>query len=92
MFRVADLANAQETLASMEARQVEIRKIESSVNELHQLFIETSALVDKQGFAIKRLSEHVNATEAFTEQAVIQTEQAVEKKKSLRKVNFSFHQ
>jgi syntaxin 1A len=87
MFRVADLANAQETLASMEARQAEIRKIESSVNELHQLFIETSALVDKQGIAIKRLSEHVNATEAFTEQAVIQTEQAVEKKKSIRKVS-----
>lgn len=80
------MAKAQETLQSMQERQHEIRKIEQSVSELHQLFLEMGAMVERQGTSIARLAEHVHATEAFTEQAVIQTDQAVEKKRQLRKV------
>lgn len=88
MFRYADVSRAQETLQSMQERQHEIRKIEQSVNELHQLFLEMGTMVERQGATITRLKEHVHATEDFTEQAVTQTGQAAEKKRSLRKVSF----
>ena len=85
MFKVIDLGKAKETLQAMQERQNEIRKIEASVAELHAVFVEMATLMDQQGSKINRIAEYVRQTEGYTETAAQQTEQAVEKKRALRK-------
>ena len=53
-----DTAAAKQTLADIEARHADIIKLESSIKELHDMFIDMAMLVESQvQFAKKNQSE-----------------------------------
>lgn len=56
---IMDTAKAKTTLADIEARHADIIKLEASLRELHDMFMDMALLVDAQGELIDRVEVHV---------------------------------
>merc|ERR1712210_367934 len=54
-----DTAQAKQTLADIEARHADIIKLETSIKELHDMFMDMAMLVESQGEMIDRIEYHV---------------------------------
>lgn len=85
IFSLANRAVAQKTLTEMRDRHADIKMIERSVADLHQLFVEVQLVVDQQGDLLDRLESQVGDTEAATEAAAGEMHGAVQKKKSAQR-------
>lgn len=76
---------AEEALKYVQSKHKEIQKLESSINELHQLFVDMAILVEAQGELINQIEKNVESAANYTRQGVKQLEQANKYQKKSRK-------
>lgn len=72
-------------LQELVVRHSDLVKLETSLREVHDLFVEASVLVHLQGEQIDKIELHMNETKDFVESSVQQTHQAVINKKKANK-------
>lgn len=82
---LAETQRAKDALADVEARHSDILKLEKSIRELHEMFIDVSVLVENQGEMINNIENYVQRGAEYAEKARIQLKAAREHQKSLRK-------
>ncbi|UYV63527.1 hypothetical protein LAZ67_2004517 [Cordylochernes scorpioides] len=58
--------NARQTLADIEARHEDITKLEKSIRELHEMFVDLALLVENQGELINNIARNVSTTVDYT--------------------------
>ena len=76
---------AEEALNYVQSKHKEIQKLERSINELHQLFVDMAILVEAQGELINQIEANVDSATAYTAKGVKQLEKANEYQKKSRK-------
>lgn len=83
---MANKAQAQQTLDEMKERHGEIQRLEKSMAELHQMFLDVAFIVAQQGHSIDKVDEYVQASLEATEQAAqVMTEAVVKQKRAQRR-------
>eukprot|EP00123_Amoebidium_parasiticum_P021964 comp7702_c0_seq1/m.3338 comp7702_c0_seq1/g.3338 ORF comp7702_c0_seq1/g.3338 comp7702_c0_seq1/m.3338 type:complete len:300 (-) comp7702_c0_seq1:325-1224(-) len=68
----ADHAAAQKALEEIEDRQKDIARLEKSMRELHELFVDLALLVDQQGEMIDRIEFQVSQAADHVEEAHVE--------------------
>jgi syntaxin 1B/2/3 len=63
-------AQAKSALAYIEARHKDILRLEASIAELHQMFVDMAVLVETQGELLNQIEYNVNQSVAYTKQGV----------------------
>jgi len=76
---------AKNALAYIEARHKDIVRLEASILELHQLFVDMAVLVDSQGELLNQIEFNVSQSVAYTADGVKELKKAVEYQKKSRK-------
>jgi len=76
---------AKNALAYIEARHKDIVRLEASILELHQLFVDMAVLVDSQGELLNQIEFNVSQSVAYTADGVQELKKAVEYQKKSRK-------
>ncbi|CAF3991725.1 unnamed protein product, partial [Adineta steineri] len=66
---MADIQNAKEALNEIEARHRDITKLENSIKELHQMFIDLARLVADQGAMIDNIEHSVSKAVEYVDDA-----------------------
>ncbi|XP_053212911.1 syntaxin-1A-like, partial [Panonychus citri] len=74
---LADSKAAKQTLADITARHADIIKLEKSIKELHDLFLDMAVLVDSQGDMVDRIEHQVVETKNYVAKANEETAKAV---------------
>ena len=69
---------AKQSLAEIEARHSDIMKLEKSILELRDLFVELASLVESQGEMVNRIENHVALSKSHVDQARAQVKTATE--------------
>lgn len=82
---MTDTQQAKQTLADIEARHADIIKLENSIRELHDMFIDMAMLVESQGEMIDRIEFHVSGALEYVEEAVKDTKKAMEYQRKARR-------
>lgn len=82
---MTDTQQAKQTLADIEARHADIIKLESSIRELHDMFMDMAMLVESQGEMIDRIEFHVSGALDYVEEAVKDTKKAMEYQRKARR-------
>nr|XP_018912332.1 PREDICTED: syntaxin-1A isoform X4 [Bemisia tabaci] len=59
---IMETQQAKQTLADIEARHADIIKLENSIRELHDMFMDMAMLVENQGELVDRIEFHVSQT------------------------------
>jgi len=77
---------AKERLAEIEARHKDILKLEQSIKELHDMFMDMAMLVESQGEMIDNIERNILQTVDYVENAKTETKQAVVYQKKARRV------
>ncbi|CAH8545606.1 unnamed protein product [Heterobilharzia americana] len=85
---LTDTQQARQNLADIEARHEDIMKLEKSIRELHDLFVDMAALVETQGELIDRIDVNVKQTQDYVAEARQETKKAVVYKKKSRKKKY----
>ncbi|KAL7022908.1 hypothetical protein ACKWTF_012428 [Chironomus riparius] len=73
---IMETQQAKQTLADIEARHADIIKLENSIRELHDMFMDMAMLVESQGELVDRIQNHVEQGKDYTEVAKKQIYQA----------------
>ncbi|XP_054272337.1 syntaxin-1A-like isoform X4 [Macrosteles quadrilineatus] len=60
---IMETQQAKQTLADIEARHADIIKLENSIRELHDMFMDMAMLVESQGELVDRIEHHVANTQ-----------------------------
>lgn len=81
----AQHAEAKRALYDMQERHQDIIKIEKSILELHQLFLDMAVLVDAQGEMINQVEHFVVSAADHTNKGVDEMKKAVKSQKKSRK-------
>jgi syntaxin 1B/2/3 len=76
---------AKEALVYIESRHRDIMRLEQSIRELHQLFMDMAVLVEAQGELIDQIEYNVSQSVAYTKDAVVNLRKANELQKKSRK-------
>ncbi len=84
-------AQAKEALIYIENRHRDIMRLEQSIKELHQLFLDMAILVESQGELIDQIEYNVSQSVAYSKEAVKQLNQANQLQKKSRKVIKCMH-
>lgn len=87
---IMDTAQAKQTLADIEARHADIIKLESSIKELHDMFMDMAMLVESQGEMIDRIEYHVEHAVDYVQTATQDTKKALKYQSKARRVSSSF--
>ncbi|CAF1308601.1 unnamed protein product [Rotaria magnacalcarata] len=82
---MVETAQAKQSLADIEARHGDIIKLEKSIKELHDMFIDMAALVQTQGEMIDRIEFNVVQSENFVKTANTDTKKAVKFQSAARR-------
>ncbi|PIC39440.1 hypothetical protein B9Z55_011126 [Caenorhabditis nigoni] len=85
---ITDTQQAKQTLADIEARHNDIMKLESSIRELHDMFMDMAMLVESQGEMVDRIEYNVEHAKEFVDRAVADTKKAVQYQSKARRVRF----
>ncbi|PJF19852.1 hypothetical protein PSACC_00334 [Paramicrosporidium saccamoebae] len=85
IFASAVRDDAKKTLSQMKDRFQDVKTIETSILELHQLFLDLQTLVVEQGDVINRVEYNVDHTLDYTDEAAADMKLAVEYQKSIWK-------
>ncbi|RWS04527.1 syntaxin-like protein, partial [Dinothrombium tinctorium] len=85
---MTDTQQAKQTLADIEARHADIIKLENSIRELHDMFMDMAMLVESQGEMIDRIEYHVENAREYIETAKQDTKKAREYQSKARRVMF----
>lgn len=90
IFASAVKEDQKKTLANMQDRCRDVKNIEKSILELHQLFLDMQTMVVEQGDIINRVETNVDNTVGYTEEAAADMKVAVEYQKSIWKKKWIF--
>uniref|UniRef100_A0A1Q3FUM7 Putative snare protein syntaxin 1 n=1 Tax=Culex tarsalis TaxID=7177 RepID=A0A1Q3FUM7_CULTA len=62
---IMETQQAKQTLADIEARHADIIKLENSIRELHDMFMDMAMLVESQGEMVDRIEYHVEQSRDY---------------------------
>ncbi|XP_055535789.1 syntaxin-1A isoform X3 [Wyeomyia smithii] len=65
---IMETQQAKQTLADIEARHADIIKLENSIRELHDMFMDMAMLVESQGELVDRVEYHVEQSRDYVAQ------------------------
>lgn len=65
---IMETQQAKQTLADIEARHADIIKLENSIRELHDMFMDMAMLVENQGELVDRVEYHVESAQTHVQQ------------------------
>ncbi|CAH1122849.1 unnamed protein product [Ceutorhynchus assimilis] len=74
---IMETQQAKQTLADIEARHADIIKLENSIRELHDMFMDMAMLVENQGEMIDRIEFHVEHAVDYVQTATQDTKKAL---------------
>ncbi|XP_028309760.1 syntaxin-3 [Gouania willdenowi] len=75
----------QQALNEIEARHKDIMRLESSIKELHDMFVDIAMLVENQGGMIDRIESNMDQSVGFVERAVADTKKAAKFQQEARR-------
>ncbi|XP_019903277.1 syntaxin-1A isoform X2 [Esox lucius] len=81
----------QQAMNEIETRHTEIIKLENSIRELHDMFMDMAMLVESQGEMIDRIEYNVEHAVDYVERAVSDTKKAVKYQSKARRVGQILH-
>ncbi|KAL4647655.1 syntaxin-1A-like isoform X5 [Arapaima gigas] len=81
---IMDSNITQQAMNEIETRHNEIIKLENSIRELHDMFMDMAMLVESQGELVNNIEKNVLGTEEYVEQAMEETKKAIPKRKGNR--------
>ena len=84
---ITDTAQARQTLADIEARHEDIMKLERSIKELYDMFMDMAMLVESQGEMIDRIEFNVESARSNVDTAVSDTKKAAAYAAAARRVS-----
>ncbi|XP_071480010.1 syntaxin-like isoform X1 [Diadema antillarum] len=87
---IMDTQQAKQTLRDIEARHNDIIKLETSIRELHDMFMDMAMLVESQGEMIDRIEYNVEQSVDYVETAKMDTKKAVKYQSKARRVSDLF--
>ncbi|KAL1498147.1 hypothetical protein ABEB36_008995 [Hypothenemus hampei] len=82
---IMETQQAKQTLADIEARHADIIKLENSIRELHDMFMDMAMLVENQGELVDRIEYHVDTTQNHVAEGHQQLKSAQEYQTKARK-------
>ncbi|XP_041457021.1 syntaxin-like isoform X3 [Lytechinus variegatus] len=82
---IMDTQQAKQTLRDIEARHNDIIKLETSIRELHDMFMDMAMLVESQGEMIDRIEYNVEQSVDYVETAKMDTKKAVKYQSKARR-------
>lgn len=74
---IMETQQAKQTLAEIEARHSDIMKLEKSIRELRDLFVDLATLVEVQGEMVNRIENHVALSKSHVDKARVEVNQAI---------------
>merc|ERR1712228_752600 len=86
---IMDTAAAKQTLADIEARHGDIIKLETSIKELHDMFMDMAMLVESQGEMIDRIEYHVEHAVDYVQTATQDTKKALKYQSKARRTKWA---
>ncbi|XP_023240652.1 uncharacterized protein LOC111639106 [Centruroides sculpturatus] len=86
---IMETQQAKQTLADIEARHEDIIKLESSIRELHDMFMDMAMLVESQGEMIDRIEYHCEHARDYIETAKQDTKKALAYQSKARRVSIN---
>uniref|UniRef100_A0AAY5F661 Syntaxin-3 n=1 Tax=Electrophorus electricus TaxID=8005 RepID=A0AAY5F661_ELEEL len=75
---------SKQALSEIEARHKDIMRLENSIKELHDMFVDIAVLVENQGSMIDRIETNMDQSVGFVERAVADTKKAAKFQKEAR--------
>ncbi|XP_011056744.1 PREDICTED: syntaxin-1A isoform X3 [Acromyrmex echinatior] len=85
---IMETQQAKQTLADIEARHADIIKLENSIRELHDMFMDMAMLVESQGEMIDRIEYHVEHAVDYVQTATQDTKKALKYQSKARRKLF----
>lgn len=82
---IMETQQAKQSLADIEARHRDIIKLENSIRELHDMFVDMAMLVESQGEMIDRIEFNVEKSVEYVDTAVADTKKALEYQSKARR-------
>ncbi|XP_061855347.1 syntaxin-3 isoform X4 [Colius striatus] len=82
---IMDSQISKQALSEIEGRHKDIVRLESSIKELHDMFVDIAMLVENQGGLLDNVEQHVLQAAEHVEQASQQTKQALHYQGQARK-------
>ncbi|XP_057267203.1 syntaxin-3-like, partial [Pezoporus wallicus] len=86
---IMDSQMSKQALSEIEGRHKDIVRLESSIKELHDMFVDIAMLVENQGemggSAIDRIESNMDQSVGFVERAVADTKKAVKYQSEARR-------
>ncbi|XP_062489946.1 syntaxin-3-like [Pezoporus occidentalis] len=76
---------SKQALSEIEGRHKDIVRLESSIKELHDMFVDIAMLVENQGSMIDRIESNMDQSVGFVERAVADTKKAVKYQSEARR-------
>uniref|UniRef100_A0A667I8N6 Syntaxin-3 n=1 Tax=Lynx canadensis TaxID=61383 RepID=A0A667I8N6_LYNCA len=86
---IIDSQISKQALSEIEGRHKDIVRLESSIKELHDMFVDIAMLVENQGAMIDRIENNMDQSVGFVERAVADTKKAVKYQSEARRVSAS---
>lgn len=86
---IMETQQAKQTLADIEARHADIIKLENSIRELHDMFMDMAMLVESQGELVDRIEYHVEQSGDYVAKGQSELIQANKYQSKARKVFMS---
>uniref|UniRef100_A0A8C6KND4 Syntaxin-3 n=1 Tax=Nothobranchius furzeri TaxID=105023 RepID=A0A8C6KND4_NOTFU len=83
---IVDSGISKQALSEIEARHKDIVRLESSIKELHDMFVDIAMLVESQGGMIDRIESNMDQSVGFVERAVADTKKAAKFQQEARRV------
>uniref|UniRef100_A0A8C5CAC2 Syntaxin-3 n=1 Tax=Gadus morhua TaxID=8049 RepID=A0A8C5CAC2_GADMO len=82
---IVDSGISKQALNEIEARHKDIVRLESSIKELHDMFVDIAMLVESQGGMIDRIENNMDQSVGFVERAVADTKKAAKFQQEARR-------
>ncbi|KAM3913023.1 syntaxin-3 isoform 3-T3 [Leptodactylus fuscus] len=82
---INDSQISRQALSEIESRHRDIVRLESSLKELHDMFLDIAMLVENQGALIDRIENNMDESVGFVERAVADTKKAVKYQSEARR-------
>ncbi|XP_042308514.1 syntaxin-3 isoform X3 [Sceloporus undulatus] len=83
---IMDSQISKQALSEIEGRHKDIVRLESSIKELHDMFVDIAMLVENQGAMIDRIENNMDQSVGFVERAVADTKKAVKFQSEARRM------
>lgn len=74
---IMETQQAKQSLAEIQARHNDIMKLEKSILELRDLFVDLATLVEEQGEIVNRIENHVALAKSHVDKGAVEVTQAI---------------